>query len=733
MRRSTALVFLVGLTAAQVLLGAVTPLPPQVEPRKSVIAVRVERSPRLDGTLDDPLWRRATPVRDFKQREPFEGTQPTEETEVRVLYDSRHVYFGISCHDSQPHAIVATQWRRDLEMFLDDSFQILIDASYSRRNAYVFEINPLGTQRDGLIMEEQRLLTEGRPTDYDASWDGLWVSAARIHDRGWTATIQIPFSTLNFKAGNEVRWGINFRRFIRRKNEEILWAAHRRVYGIWKISEAGELTGLSGIEAGRLLTFKPYGLGGIRRASGESSESLHTGGVDIKYGFRPNLILHATFNTDFADTDVDQQQFNLTPYRILFPEKRRFFLENSDLFQFQTWYQDSLFFSRQIGIDPETGQEVPIDAGAKLAGKLGGFELGLMDVKTRAQGPNPYANYAVLRVKRPLLGNSYLGLMYVDKQSGSADEPFNRAGGLDGKFVLFKNLTLSGYYAKTRSPHLRGKDFAAGGTLFLRSNRMTLIADHATVQPNFNPAVGFVVRTDHSPTYLDLNLTPRPKIRGVRELNFEGMFFHAPSTQGVLRTQEWSILFRAIFNNSAVVESNLVRLTYERLNEPFNIYKNVEIPAGGYRFRRHHIGFSSPEDRRLTFGVSERWGSFYTGTLNELGFRSQYRPSPRFAISLTNRWNRFRLREGNLDVDVAGIQFSHAFSRFLHASTFVQINTAETKAASVNFRIRYTYRPDSDLIVVYNVGTRFASLAAENPEQLREQRLVFKLTYTFSL
>jgi len=260
-----------------------------------------------------------------------------------------------------------------------------------------------------------------------------------------------------------------------------------------------------------------------------------------------------------------------------------------------------------------------------------------------------------------------------------------------------------------------------------------LIADHATIQPNYNPAVGFVARTDHNPTFLDLNLTPRPKIRGVRELIFEGLFFHTPDTRGVLQTQEANIMFRAIFNNGAVLGSNLVRVAYQRLNEPFNIYKNVDIPVGGYRFRLHDIGFGSPEDRRLTFGVNERWGSFYTGTLNEFGFRSQYRPSPRFAISLTNRWNRFRLHEGDFDVDLAGIQFSYAFSRFLNTSTFVQINTAETKAASVNFRIRYTYRPDSDLIVVYNTGTRFASLAAENPEQLREQWFVVKLTYSFSL
>jgi len=170
----------------------------------------VSRAPRLDGTLEDPLWVQARPIADFLQREPYEGTSATEKTEVRGLYDSRHVYFGIFCYDSEPSAIIATQLRRDLEMYLDDSLQILIDPTYSRRNAYVFEVNPLGTQRDGLITEEQRPFTEGRPIDYDASWDGLWVSAAHIGDRGWTATIQIPFSTLNFKAGNDVRWGVNF-------------------------------------------------------------------------------------------------------------------------------------------------------------------------------------------------------------------------------------------------------------------------------------------------------------------------------------------------------------------------------------------------------------------------------------------------------------------------------------------------------------------------------------------
>lgn len=703
------------------------------EKLKEIWAERVERPPRLDGTLDDPLWLAAHPIADLRQREPYEGTEPTERTEVRVLYDSRHIYFGVFCYDTNPQGIAATQLRRDLEMYLDDSFQILIDPTFSRRNAYVFEVNPLGTQRDGLITEEERPISETRILDYNPNWDGLWISAARVNERGWSATVQIPFNTLNFRAGENVRWGVNFRRFIRRKNEEDLWSAYYRVYGIWKISEAGELKGLENIESGRLLTLKPYALGGFRTLTGEATENHSTGGLDIKYGLRSNLIAHLTLNTDFADADVDEQKFSLNPYRRFFPEKRRFFLENSDVFQFRTWYRDLLFFSRQIGIDADTGQEVPVDGGAKVAGKLGGFELGLMDVKTRAHGPNAYANYSAVRLKRPLFRNSYVGLMGVDKESGNVNDPFNRAGGVDTNLVFSRNLRLGGFYAKTWSPGLHGKDFSAGGTLEFRNNLLRIIADHATIQPNYNPEVGFVERAGENPTFLSATLTPRPRLPGLRELNFEAFLFHSPNTQGVLQTQGWRATFRALFNNGARAEAYLATVDYQRLDEPFNIYKDVEIPTGTYRHIRHEVGFDSPENRAMTFTARTSWGGFYTGTLNELLVAARYRPNSRLSLSLNSLWNRFQLREGNFDVLLAGAQFSYAFSRFLNAATFLQVNTADRQAASVNFRIRYTFRPDSDLYFIYNVGTRFASLAAENPEQLREQRLAVKLTYSFSL
>src|SRR5882762_4297855 len=232
-------------------------------------ATRIDRAPRLDGTLNDPLWVRAAPISNFLQREPYEGQSPTEQTEVRILYTKHEVYFGITCFDSDPSGIVATELRRDVSQELDDYFEVLIDSNHDRRNAYVFQINPLGTQSDGVIVEEQ---SGSEEVDFDSGWDGVWKSEARITNDGWTATIEIPFTTLNFTKSKDVVWGLNFKRFIRRKNEEDLWAAYRRTYGIAKVSEAGELTGITDIGSGRLFVVKPYGLAQYDKQTGQNPE-----------------------------------------------------------------------------------------------------------------------------------------------------------------------------------------------------------------------------------------------------------------------------------------------------------------------------------------------------------------------------------------------------------------------------------------------------------------------------
>src|SRR6266516_2215931 len=603
------------------------------------MAARADHAPRLDGTLNDPLWDTAPVISDFRQREPIETQPGTEKTEVHILYDSRHVYFGIHCYDRDPKAIVATQLRQDISQDFDDNFAIMIDPTLSHRSGYIFEVNPLGTQRDGEIIEEQA--PPQTDSIVDPSWDGLWISAAKITSDGWTATVGIPFSTLNFRGGSEVNWGLNFRRFIRRKNEEDVWSGFRRIFGFWRVSQAGLLRGLRGIESRRLLVIKPYGLAGAHAFSGQPWSALHTGGADIKYGLATNLIAVGTINTDF-----------------------------SDVFDFLLWNQDLLFFTRQIGIDPVSGQEVPIDFGGKMAGHASGLDLGIMDGRTRGEGPNPYANYAIVRVKRPLTPGSYIGFMAPDKQSGSPLDPYNRSGGVDAKFVLFGNLNLRGYYAKSWTSGLQGDNTALGGRLTYANNWFNIYAGHGVTEKNFNAEMGFFTRIDDQPTIFQFNFTPRPHVLNIRELDLGGFVGHDPNTAGKLIYKEWTPNIRVLFNSSAEIDSAPHDVVYQFLGQPLHLYKDVSIPAGSYRFASHQVAYTSAGNHRVTFAASEQWGSYYTGRLNTATLTTQYRPNPHLAFAVNNTLNSFRLPQGNFNIELAGVQVSYAFNRFLNADRY---------------------------------------------------------------
>jgi len=705
---------------------------PQGEvPPKSAEATRVETSPKLDGTLDDPLWRLAKPITDFRQKEPREGEAATEKTEVRILYTRHAVYFGIECFDSQPSKIIATELRRDVSQDLDDHFVILIDSNFNRRGGYVFEINPLGTQSDGLIVEEQ----EGsQDTEFDTGWDGVWVSEARIGQDGWTATIEIPFTTLNFTKSNNVVWGLNFKRFIRRKNEEDLWAAYRRTFGITKVSESGALTGISDIGSGRLFIIKPYGLVQYDKETGQNPAFPLTGGLDIKYGIRSNLVLNLTGNTDFSATDVDQEHVNLTPFPIYVPEKRQFFLENAGVFDFPLGDQDQLFFSRQIGIDSVTGQQVPINGGARLTGTVGRTEFGVMDVNTRSSGPNPYANYALARVKESLWGGSYIGVMGIDKRSGDLQDNFNQTGGVDTRLVFFKDWIFDGHLAGTDSPGHPSGNSDVGGSLRYRSNWLDGTFERRKIGPNFNPEVGFVQLIDANETYGDATFKVRPEIRGIREMQFEGFILHAPTTQNAVQTQEWQATFRGEFHNGAYTDDDIVDVFTQTITTPLHIYKDVFIPVGLYHFTRHQLTYGSAQDKKFTYNFFERFGGYYGGTLNEFRVRMNYRPTHRFSISASSTWDRFclPLPNGSFSIVLASLQGNYSFNRFLTFTSVIQLDTSNTQAVSANLRLRYNYRPDSDLYVIFNEGTQFTSIAPANPPQVRETRFAVKWTYSFA-
>ncbi len=421
-------------------------------------------------------------------------------------------------------------------------------------------------------------------------------------------------------------------------------------------------------------------------------------------------------------------------------------MENAGVFSFPVGGDsDSLFFSRQIGIDPITGQEVPINAGAKVTGALGKFELGVMDVDTRESGPNPYANFAVARVKRALWGGSYIGAIGIHKRSGNPADSFNQTEGVDTRLVLFNDLAVNAFAAQSRTPGFSSGQTDFGGVFHYQSNWLELIGDHRKIGPYFNPEVGFLERQDCICDYLDANFKVRPKVESIRELNFEGFIFHAPDTHHVLQTQEWQNTFRIEFHNGSYSDDDIVDVFTQRLITPFNIYKNVSIPVGEYHWTRHQLTYGSPQDRRLTLNFFERFGSYYNGHLNEARVRATYRASERLSFNFAEQWNRFRLgtttdpsgttalpaSAGNFSVVFGSFQTNYSFSRFLTLSALLQMDTANTQAASANIRLRWNYRPDSDLFFIYTAGQRFASLVAANPPQYYENRFAIKFTYSW--
>jgi hypothetical protein len=310
---------------------------------------------------------------------------------------------------------------------------------------------------------------------------------------------------------------------------------------------------------------------------------------------------------------------------------------------------------------------------------------------------------------------------------------FNQTSGADGKFVLFKNLVLSGYATETRTPGISSGQSNLGAGLNYHSNWLDFEADHRKIGPNFNPAVGFIERTDCICDFADATFKARPRFLNIRELQFEGFLLHAPDTHHVLQTQEWQTTFRATFHNGSYTDNDIVDVFAQRLTAPFNIYKKVNIPANVYTWTRHQLTYGSPQDRRLTVRVFERFGSYYNGRLNEFRIRAGFRANEHLFLSVGPQWNRFRLpvANGNFAVVLGALEADYSFSRFLSLSTILQLDTANTQATSANIRLRWNYRPDSDLYVIYTAGQKFASLAATTPTQFYENRLVVKYTYSF--
>lgn len=665
---------------------------------------------KIDGRLDEPVWSQAEVATDFRQQEPNEGEPASEKTEVRLLFDDKNVYIGVHAFDADPSRINSRELVRDATFSNDDKVEILIDTYHDRRNAYRFAVNPLGTQQDALITDEGR--------DVNLSWDAPWISAGRIDESGWTVEIAIPLTTLRFTEG-ATTWGLNFARIIRRKNEENLWSSWQRSFGLERVSQAGELAGVEQIKRRRLWEIKPYASGSWREGVPLIGEPGFDAGVHAKTGLEvakigitPSLTAEFTANPDFGQAEVDTQVVNLTRFSVFFPEKRDFFLENAGIFLFGRAGANQLFFSRRIGLTDD-GAPVPIDYGAKLTGKIGSYNVGFLQVQTRELGDRasgfgvPRQQFTVARVKRDILERSYIGAMFVNRQGATSVDgaAYNRGAGVDAEFNLTDHYQLKAFLMGTATPGLRSSFLSGRMDSRFENDLWRFITVYEDIGSNFNPEIGFIERKAIHQYFGQLAYKPRPRfIPHVRQMEFETQIEYYTDRSNNLATRQTELSWETILKNSSEIFFRPIEYVRDVLTEPFEIRSGIVIPPGSYTFNRPRVSFTSDSSKRLVLSGRYKWGNFYSGKRDEITAGATFRPNAHLLFDINDSFNSVRLPQGNFRTNLIAGRINYNFSRKLLTSALMQVNSA-ARLSAVNIRLRYIYKPNSDLFVIYNQST----------------------------
>jgi hypothetical protein len=707
-------------------------------------AVLVPQGPRIDGVLDDAVWESATVVDDFTQQEPAEGDPATERTEVRVLYDGSSLFLGVRAFDSSPDGPIATEMRRDANRILDeDNFQVIFDTFRDSRSAYMFVVTPLGAQLDQQVFDEGGRDRRASARSVNRDWDGVWAASARRTSDGWTAEIEIPMITMRFPATEPQSWGINFKRNIRTRNEEVFWAPIPRAFDLTRVSLAGSLDGLHSLDRGLDLRIKPYATGGGQWERAPSiSDNSHTEevGLDVKYGIVPGLNLDLTYNTDFAQAEVDNEQVNLTRFALFFPEKREFFLENAGQFGVGTTSSigriADLFFTRRIGIT-DSRQAVPILGGARLTGKLGANNIAVMDIQVEELRDSTGAliesgqNFLVARYSRDILERSQIGALVINKEASSGGG-FNRTYAADMMLSLTPSLTVEGFLAETSSPGVSGGDRAGHLRAGWLSPSWRIYAEHTDLGDNFNPEVGFVPRVGITRSKFHFEGNPRPGRWGIRMMEPMWNITETRDQSGRTVTRQYHHMIGTRFENGAYFNVMYNRY-FELLDGPFRVASGIEVDPGEYNFWDLIVMFDSNPSRRVSYNLRYAPQTFWDGDRTDWGGGLTLRVTDQLATS--GRFSRsvVDLPAGNFTADIASFQVDYGFSPRLSLRTLTQYNSS-TDQLSTSGRLQYEYRPGSDIYVVYDEVRRDQDvLSSPFAAQSRDHQLIVKFTYLLSM
>ena len=728
---SSAFLLLISISANANQTATPLPEPNQAAPAtaRTVAAHPVETRPIIDGdVLHEAIWRVAPIATDFIQNAPDEGNPATERTEVRIIYTNDTLYFGVICYDREPESIITSTSRRDSSMNDADSFQLILDTFNDDQNGFIFGTTPSGQEYDGQVINEGGSgglfgggggggFSRGGGGGFNLNWDGAWQIRTKITEIGWTAEFAIPFSTIRYANAEQPIWGVNFQRNLRRRNETAFWAPLPRQYNLYRLSLAGTLLGLRPPgNLSRNLQLTPYAVGkALTRDAMPARHPILTGdaGIDLKYTVTSGLTIDGTYNTDFAQVEVDDQQINLDRFNLFFPEKRPFFLENAGAFTVSNegasrapdLGQTDLFFSRRIGIS-NTGQQIPILAGTRLSGKISqSTTIGFLNMQTEdVTGVGAANNFTVFRGRRDLPNRSSLGPIFINRVATgtlSQANDYNRTYAVDGRWGLGQNGLVQGFYGRTETPGRSGRDHALNVAANYSSESWRLLTSYQENGEDFNPEVGFVRRTGGFRKFdFGINNTSRPNgFLKFQELTPHMSFSRFWNFSGVMETSFLHMHFSGEFDDSSTTGA-WYDVKSERVLRPFTV-SGIPILPGRYDFSETQYSFRYNRSAPISFGVSTTAGGFFDGTI------VTFRPSLRMRyedvlnLSLSYSRNDIDLPGGSTVTNLASARFGYNITPRVFLQALLQHNDSANVWSS-NVRFGWLNDANTGLFLVYN-------------------------------
>lgn len=673
----------------------------------------LEQSPQIDGeVINDAVWNSIEPITELIQLKPKIGERVSEDTQVRMAYDDKTLYVSVVCFDSEPNKIVVSDSRRDADLGDSDSFQFIIDTYQDGQNGFLFGTNAEGMEFDAQINNEgvgnmsanrqQGGVIGGTNINWDATWDVRTIKG----DFGWSAEFRIPLRSIRFSAGKNKTWGVNFQRNIAKTSEVAYWASLPLGFDIKRLSIAGSVSGFD-LKNPKNLKIMPYGLVQASRDKIENiNESSADTGVDVKYSLTPALTLDLTYNTDFAQVEVDEQQVNLDRFNLFFPEKRAFFLENAGQFSVGSPGEVDLFFSRRIGIG-SSGEMVPIIGGTRLSGKVGKTNVGLLNMFTDAVGDDIEKNaYSVARVNHEFQGTrSSIGGIFVGRSADGGND-YNRVVALDGKLGFGKKAQLTGFYAKSQTTPLDGLDINENNHAYKLSwtyqwDGWRLNAAYTEVGEDFNPEVGFLQRSSFKkPEFLVFRSIRLKNMGNMMEIRPHIAYRIYSDFENRMQTSFLHIDNHWVWKSGLELHTGY-NATGEGVYQPFSI-SDVEVDAGTYHHGEAQIVFFTNANKPFFYRTYTKIGGYFGGTRITTSNTFKLRMGDKFNSELNLSYNDLNLPNGDVNVVVTGAKLAYSFTPRMFLQTLIQYNNV-TEITSVNTRFGWLRDANTGLFVVFNI------------------------------